>query len=338
MIILQVLGAILLAIIVIVVSIYLYFRFKFGKYLTCSDQEGEPLKIHLIEDIAPDWLDQKKPAQAVEALVNLGFQQGKSYTVDEMEAMAIQHFYKDEINVALYRHDIAGVWVDFAFYDDDGKEYTVSNVPEIGSQFEARPECIRHYDNKASIGQLYEKVKHLAQNTTAIGFAPDEFRDKVEEAYKKDMAFRVRNGGTSYDDFLKIAKLTKGAEKMSDKKLKEAFLEHKLQELNAWHYPALNEYAEKQNVDEDDDFTYECFIVPEKAHVPALLSYFEEQDFISEKQLEKLEKALADKPNASPYKVFEKINSLFSPERQAKLIATQDFPLPLRIYRRRYED
>lgn len=332
MIILQILGAIVLAIIVLIVAVYLFFRFKFGKYL--QQEYNEPLTIHLFEDISPDWLEEKQVTAAKDELVSLGFTVGKAYTVDEMEALSLLHLHKSPINAVLYQHDIAGTWVDFYLIADDGREFTVNNVP-MGSEIESRPNCVKHTDKEATLTQLYQKIENISKEVQSVTFTPDEFRAVFEDVYKKDMAWRVHRGGASYDEFVKTAKASKAFKNMKEDKLKEAFSLHKLQELQEWHYAALQEYANKQGDEESDEVFYASFIVPENAHIPALLNYFEEQDFINEKQLEKLQKALANKTKVGAYAVFEKINSLRSPEKRATLIATQDYPLPLRIYRQK---
>ncbi len=340
MIFLQILGAVVLVILILLGALFFFLKHKFGKYFreAMREENPTPLKIHIIEDIEPDWLDDKKAKKFTAELAELGFSAGKAFTIEEMPLVSLQHFYNGEINAVLYKHEMIGVWAEFVFDDEHGKEYTISNVAEIGAQVDCRPENIKYTLSNASIAQLFEKVKEVTRDIQPIGFVPDDFRNEFENAYKKDMAFRVRNGGTSYEEFLKVASVTKGAEKMSDDTLKERFIEHKLSELNDWHYAVLEEFAEQQNRENDEDKTYECFIVPEKAHVPALLEYLEEQDFISDKQLEKLKKAVEKQPNVTAYKVVEKINSLFSPERQAELIATHDFPLKVRIYRQKYDE
>ncbi len=337
MIFLQILGAVVLVILILLGVLFFFLRHKFGKYFreAIREENPTPLKIHIIEDIEPDWLTDKKVKKFTAELVALGFSKGKAFTIEEMPLVSLQHFYNGEINAVLYKHEMIGVWAEFVFDDEDGKEYTISNVAEVGAQVDCRPENIKYTLSNASITQLFEKVKEVTREIQPIGFVPKDFRNEFENAYKKDMAFRVRNGGTSYEEFLKVASMTKGAEKMSDDTLKERFIEHKLSELNDWHYSVLREFAEQQD---DEDNAYDCFIVPEKAHVPALLEYLEGQDFISEKQLGKLKKAIEKYPNATAYKVFEKINSLFSPERQAELIATHDFPLKVRIYRQKYDE
>lgn len=340
MIFLQILGAVVLVILVLLALLFFFLRHKIGKFFrdVIRDENPTPLTIHLTEDIEPEWQDDKKVKEYMGELLEIGFSESKAFTIEEMPMISLQHFYNNEINAVLYKHEMIGSWVEFVFDDEQGNEYTVSNVAEIGSQIDHRPENIKYSDPHASVKQLFTKVEEITSDFNPVSFLPEDFRHKFEETYKKDMAFQVRNGGVSYEEFLKIASVTKGAEKINDVTLKERFIEHKLSELNLWHYPALQEFSENQGKENDEDTTYDCFIVPEKANVPALLEYLEEQDFITDTQLEKLKKAADKNPNVTAYKVVEKINSLFSPERQAKFIATQDFPLKLRIYRRNYDD
>lgn len=329
MIILQVLGAVFLAIIVIILAIFVYIRFWFCKAMGGDHNHNEPLKIHLIEDVMPDWLDEQASASVVSALQSLGFTKDKSYSVQEMPADVL-FFYKGDIIAALCRHQmVKAVWVDFVVNTLDGKEYTVSNVP-MGSNIDYRPECIKYVDKAASVASLYDRIEKITEEHEIQPVDPSTFRALFEEAYKADMAWRAKQGGMSFEEFVSE---TEELSKKKTKNLAADFTCYKVKELDSWHYPALEAYSESLGNDKDelDDSLHSCFIVPYKAHLPAFLEYLEDQGFIEDDQTEKFEKAFAGEEDN--YVVFERINALFSPDIQAKLVTTQDYPLPLRIYR-----
>lgn len=328
MIILQVLGAVFLAIIVIIVAIYVYIRFWFCKTMQ-DDDHNEPLSIHLIEDVMPEWLDEKEPAAAVSELQSLGFTKDKAYNIQEVPADVL-FFYKGDIIAVLCRQQmIKAVWVDFLVDTHDGKEFTISNLP-VGSNTNHRPERIKYVDKAASLASLYARIEKIADEHETKSVDPSTFRALFEEAYKADMAWRAKQGGMSFEEFVSE---TEELSKKKTKNLAADFTCYKVKELDSWHYPALEAYSESLGNDKDelDDSLHSCFIVPYKAHLPAFLEYLEGQGFIEDDQTEKFEKAFAGEEDN--YVVFERINALFSPDIQAKLVTTQDYPLPLRIYR-----
>lgn len=329
MLILQIIGGIVVFIIVAMVLGYLYFRLKFGKYLH-AQPESQPLKIHLVEDVQPTWLEKSKPKKILAQVTSLGFEQGKSFTIQEMEGISLVHLFKDNIHSVVCFHEIAGAWLDFAIKTTDGKEYFVSNVP-LGEKIDVPPSMIKYVNKTDTVEQLYERMLDIVEKVNVQNVPAEQFREFFEASYKKEMSWRVRKGGVSYEEFVAEAESFK-KNNFTEKQLKEGFTEHKLHELYDWHYPAIEEYMDKLGGDVKDieDLTYECFIVPFKTHMPSFIEYLEQQDFITDEQCDKLKIKFAS--DTDVFSVFEQINNLFSKEMQAKFLIEQDFPLPLKIY------
>ena len=331
MVVLQILGGILLAIIVIAAIIYLYYRLKFGKYLH-HDANQEPLFIHLVEDVSPDWLENKNTIKTVKELEDLGFCTGKAYSIYEIDDVLLQVFFKDHITSVLYFHNIAGLWVDMVVEEEDGKEYTFSNAP-MGSGMEHRPECKKIFDSSASIRDLYENTVKITKHKDIAFLSINEnsFREYFELAYKKDIAWKSRNGGISYEEFLKTEK--EAPFTSSKKKIEEAFIATKEAELHQWHDAAIDEYCRSEGINEEDsyDLEYKLIIVPYVTNTSAFLRYLESKGFLNDHQSKKLKKTYLNETDI--YEIFEKINSLFSPELRAEYIKEVEFPLNIKIYR-----
>lgn len=331
MIVLQILGGIFLAILMIVGVIYLYFRFKYGKYLN-HDVQQEPLYIHLVEDVSPDWLEKPNINTAVKELEDIGFEAGKAYSIYEMDGYYFQAFFKNPIVSVLYWHDITGCWVDMVIDEIDGNEYTFSNAP-MGSGMEYRPECKKVFDTTASIRSLYDAANKLSEKNGAkhADINSSNFRDYFESSYKKDIAWKNRNGGISYEEFLRAE--NEAPFTSSKKNIEEAFIATKESELHQWNDAAIVDYLKSEGIKEEDfyDFEHTLIIVPYVTNALAFLRYLESKDFLNENQLEKLGKLYSKESDM--YLLFEKINSLFSPELRAELAKEVDFPLNIKIYR-----
>ncbi len=333
MLILQIIGGIVLVILAIIMIFYLYLRFVFGKYLHLQPQV-EPLKIHLTEDIEPNWLNHKKAKKITKELQEIGFTQGKAFSIEEIPDMLLVHFYKNHIHAVLYKHRIVGFWVDFSIKVADNDYYYTTNAP-LGDEIDMPPNMFKFYDKNASLQQLYNKIEELTKDKEVVYVPVEDFRNYCETIYKEQMSWKVKRGGVSFAEFKKISDGIK-RKNFSDKELKEAFLEHKLMDLNSWHVYAIEEFAEtlgtKDNYDEISRLMCDSFIVPFTTYAPAFIEYLTQWGVITEEQGKQLKKRYENETDI--YQVFEEINGLFSEENRAIMIAEQDFPLPLKIYTR----
>ena len=330
MIILEIIGGIVLAIVVIIFLIYVYFRIKFGKYLN-MEPEMEPLAIHLVEDVSPDWSTKPKVKVVVKELHQLGFTAGKAFTIYEMDGYSLQSFYQYPVVAVVYWHEVVGCWVDMVAKEIDSKDYTFSNAP-MGGGLNYSPECEKTFDTSASLSALYESISSITRHPDKkfSNVNGDNFRDYFESAYKKDMAWKNRNGGVSYEEFLNIEK--EMPFKTRSKNIKEAFVLYKEAELERWHNLVAEEYCKHESLkgDEKYEVIYKLIIVPFKGNASAFLNYLESKDFINESQLSKFTELYENEFDM--YALFEKINNLLSPELRAELVREVDFPLSIKLY------
>ncbi len=330
MLLLQILGGIVLALVIVAATTYLYYRFKFGKYLD-MDTTQEPLTIHLTEDVAPDWLDNKTVKPALDELFTLGFKKGAAYSIHEMDGYFLQAFFKPPIVAVLYWHNVAGCWVDMVVEEIGGKEYTFSNAP-MGAGIEQRPESKKNFRKEASIKELYEGVSVFSgqDNISYVKIDSINFRGYFESTYKKDISWKNRKGGISYDEFVRSAGEAPFSSK--EKNILDAFIETKESELHQWEEAALDEYRKTGNIEEDEFYELErkLIIVPFMTDATAFIRYLECKGFVSEQQSDKLGRVYSEETDI--YSLFDKINNLLSPELRAEYVEELNFPLNIKVY------
>lgn len=331
MIILQILGGIFLAIILLALGLYLFFRIKFGKFLHYQKQK-EALYIHLIEDVSPDWLDNKKARMHQSTIQNLGFEASKCYLVNEMPDIEFQAFFQAPITAVLYKHSIAGYWVDMVIETADEEVFAFTNL-KFSTDFDI-PKVHKVRDPKASIQDLYElatqQLTSMDKDYKQINV--DNFRTFFEKGYEREIAWKNRKGGISREEFNATA--DDAAFKSNEKNRELAFIETKQDELELWHEASIERYCRDNNM--TDKQRYEAFdnmlAIPFTTHPKALLNYLEFMFFLTETQVEKLSKIHTDEQDT--FALFEQINALFSPDLQAKFVTEVTFPLQMKLYRR----
>jgi len=330
---LQVLGSIVLAVIVIVVGFYIYMRISLGKYFNAAmeNKDMTPLLIHLNEETEPEWISKKKAVLMEKELLHLGFTPDKCYNVVEMDGMQLKSFFNPPFVAVFYTHPVAGLWVDIALKGTDGKDYTVSNAP-MGGEIESMPESIKYWLKGKTVSELYEKI---VKETTGIKpeiIAAADFREYFEDAYKKEIQWKNKNGGIGFEEFLNVVK--NDSKKYNEKEIKEAFTETKRKELMKWHYGALEEYVKKENIAEDDcyDATDNLLIVPSKTDAAGFIRYLSDIYYLSdEKQIKKLEEKYS-KSNIEIKALFREINEGFSSGLRAIKKLDVTYPIDIEIY------
>lgn len=262
---LEIIGGIVIFIVLLIISIYLFLKIKFGKWLNAalSDDNHSPLCIHLNEDLYPEWLENKKTKNHIQSFENHGFRSGKSYSIPEMDGVELLSLFKEPYTAVLYKHPIAGIWIDLFVRTNDDQEITVTNMP-MGGEISSRPEMIKHVMKDSTLDEMMDRLYELTSQYSLKAIDEEVFRSIFEEAYKKDIQWRNRNGGISYDEFLSVEKESKG--KYSETQIKEAFIETKLQELRQWHQAIIEQYTEINHLKDDETYELEwqSVIVPEK--------------------------------------------------------------------------
>lgn len=329
MIVLQVLGVIFVLLIVIIVVGYFVIKSKISRLLQ-ENVQSVPLEVHLNEDVSPSWLNNKSVSEVCSALEQLGFQAGLAYDVYEQPGISLKSYAKDVMFAVVYWHDEIGVWVDLALESED-KEYTFSNVP-MGAGIESPPYQVCHKDKSATVFELYEMASTLSASDE-IQFKQanlNEFREHFEDAYKRQMAWKNRNGGLSFDEFVAEAKDEQEKE-LTPELLKEAFLEYKEAELYQWENLVLEAYRKSVKINEDEFYDLKLIIVPSSTCAEAFIQYLNNEGFVNDDQSEKIKKVYSKEKDL--FMLFDKLNELLSPTLRAINVWQSDYPLPVKVYK-----
>lgn len=329
---LQILGGLVLSLLVLFAAGCLYVFSKYGKYLKLDDltSKEEPLLIHLNEELEPSWLNEKKVVTTIDKLKSLGFERGKAYSIYEMPSFSLLVFFKSPMVAVLYHHDVVGNWYDLVVQAADGTEYTITNAA-IGDNIKKRPDKKMKYLPQANFEKLLNSIdKVIANNGPFDEIDPDNIRELIETSYKKDIAFRLRNGGLSFEEF--EAEIKNSSIKSTAKEIETGYIDCKFQELEQWHCAALEEYRVKENIDEEKfyDIQHRLLIIPFKSNPIAFVHYLAEQCFLSNSQEEQFLKVAEQHKDVG--ELFSQIIETLSPGIRPKFLKSLDYPLPLKIF------
>ena len=328
---LQIIGVLALGVVVVIVAIYLYIRISLGKYAKVdTEKDATPLLIHLNEDVIANWTKEKNAKALEDELLDLGFEAGKAYSIVEMDGMLLKAFFHTNYCAVLYKHDIAGVWVDMVANGVDGIEYTVSNAP-MGGGMDTPSYAQKHLLLNLPLNTLFAKLVEITSDKPLDSFNPDNFREYFELSYKREMKWRSKNGGISLEEFVRIAEAE--GKKFKDSDILEAYRETKQKELMRWHNAAILEYKQKENIPENDchDIMDFLFIVPIQTDAVAFIRYLEDVYFLSEEQADKFEDRYNDE-EIEPQVLFQRINESLSTSLRAVKKGDSDYPIEIDIY------
>lgn len=329
---LQIMGSIALAVVILIIGIYLYIRIKLGKYANVdSSKDMTPLLIHLNEEIMPNWIS-KKNAQSIEKeLTQLGFTPDKAYTVVEMDGMQLRAFFKAPYTAVMYTHPIAGLWVDMVADIENGKEYTVTNAP-MGGEMDTPPNAEKYWLKNLTVSELFSKLEEVVANQSVKALDTTSFRDYFENTYKREMQWKNKNGGVSFEEFMRVVE--NDPKKYTDKEIMDAFHETKRKELLKWHDGALEEYKTKENIPENDcyDIFEYLFIVPSKTDIIGFIRYLGDIYYLTDEQATKFEQKYTETENLDIQTLFKEINESFSTELRAIKKSDIDYPIGIEIY------
>jgi len=329
---LQIIGSLVLGVILIVIGIYFYIRIRLGKYAHVNiDKDMTPLLIHLNEEIMPDWLNKKNAQKLEQELINLGFTPDKAYNVVEMDGMKLKSFFNSPYTAVMYTHPVAGLWIDMVADVQNGKEYTISNAP-MGGEMNTPPNAEMHWLKDLTASELYLKLKEVIGNRPIKALDTNSFRDYFENAYKREMQWKNKNGGVSFEEFMRVVK--NDPKKYNEKEIMETFVETKRKELLKWHDGAIDEYKRKEKIPENDcyDIFEDLFIVPSKTDTIGFIRYLADIYYLTEEQATKFEQKYSETKNVDIKTLFKEINESFSTELRAIKKGDIDYPIDIIIY------
>jgi len=207
----------------------LFFLFRFLLKLTIKPV----LEINLTPSDNPRWSDTKKIEERMETFRRNGFELAGIYECWEIPGLIIAGYVKpsEQLVGVINDHSVAGIWEDVCVQYTDGENLTVSNAPK-GQEMDHMPESTMIYMKGSFLDELMARVLAERKNKARKTIAKEEFSSNFEEAYKKQMKWRMERGGPTALEVKRVADemgVPLDSEKMQAKtqKLQEIWMEEK---------------------------------------------------------------------------------------------------------------
>jgi hypothetical protein len=195
----------------------LFFLYRFLLQFTTKPV----LEINLTSSDDPRWSDKKKIAELMEAFKRNEFDLAGQYECGEIPGLIIAGFVKpsEQMTGVIYDHPIAGIWSNVCVQYADGENLTVSNAP-MGQEMDHMPQSTIIYCKGGSVDELLAKVLTEVKSTGRKTISKEEFSSTFEDAYRKEMKWRMERGGPTSLEVKRVADkmgMTLDAEKMQSK-------------------------------------------------------------------------------------------------------------------------
>lgn len=333
----QILGVVFMLILIgILVGGLILWR-KFVRPIREILQKGDipqspPYKIHLNEDLNPEWVESEETIEIVERLAQLGFEKGKGYTIKEMEGVQLMPFFhpKEGIVSVLYDHPLAGIWIDFHLEYEDNTTLTVSNAPS-GGELDNPPYATKIFKKTDNIYELYNTLKEFIEDKPIRYIDQSEFRENMEADYERNMQWRYQKGGVSTEEVKRLA-LEAGIE-MDEADFQEGLKRIKTNELLSWHAECLKTFFRESGMDSStrDNMEDYLFIVSDLMEPEYFFDYLIDYMDFSDSQYHQFMAMAKDAESSSG--LFQKINDSLSKELRAVHAGSVSTPINADIYR-----
>jgi len=180
----------------------LFFLYKFLLQLSTKPV----LEISLTPLDNSGWSNKKKIAELIDNFQKHGFELAGHYECWEMPGLKISGFVKpsEQIIGVIYDHPIAGIWEDICVEYNDGENLTVSNAP-MGQEMDHMPQSTKIYMKGSSLEELLSKIMAERKDKGRKTINKEEFSSNFEDAYKKEMKWRMDRGGPTALEVKKVA-------------------------------------------------------------------------------------------------------------------------------------
>lgn len=327
---LQIVGGVVVALVLIVILIYAWIKIRFGRHLSLADGDNEPLQLHLNEQYAPAWRDKGEAGELLAELQNCGFELGKAYSVLELEGVNVQSLFNPPFIATLYEHPLVKSWVDLSFKaEDEDLEIDVCNA-ELGETIKVRPETRKIYLKQARVPEMFARLKQEVGDCKGAFINDSNYREHFEESYRRDMIWRCSQGGMTYEEFVTTAE--SGSTKYKERRIKEAFIDTKVQELHRWHDAAIERIQEldPKFVESVYEKGKDIFTLPKNGNVEAFIRYLGDSGVIDDDQSDAMITAFSGQSDLQMVarRIFEGLSTDLRPRKVRDI----DFPISGEFY------
>jgi len=184
------------------VIVALFFLYKFLLQLSTKPV----LEISLVPTDNPRWSHKKIITELTDTFNAHGFDLAGHYDCPEMPGVKIAGFVKpsEQLIGVLYDHPIAGIWEDICIEYNDGESLTVSNAP-MGQEMDHMPQSTKIYMKGSALDELIAKILSERKNKGRKTITKENFSSNFEEAYRKEMNWRMERGGPTALEVKRVA-------------------------------------------------------------------------------------------------------------------------------------
>lgn len=154
-----------------------------------------PKDVHLVVELDPRRL--RFVQRYHSDLEALGFEKIGAYRVPEIPGLVVYAFAQTfkKVCAIVYRHPVAGVFVDMFSATESGNALTVSNAPSGGNR-EVPPLREKIIDQNLELDEIYQRLLRERPVGPYQLIDVDNFVTVFEGEYRRETAWRARRRGT----------------------------------------------------------------------------------------------------------------------------------------------
>ncbi len=332
---LQILGwAFVLIIVALAVSWYLVRR-KLARFLSDLDalttESGVPSSLTLVPTEKPAFAHADRVGEAITSLVDRGFTRAGAFQIQEMPGLLLCGLVhvEDRILAVVYDNQQMGVWVDVACEQTSGEEITVSNAPS-GGELDSRPGTRKIFDREKKPLELLETLRAERGQGPFVEYSPDDFATRFEEAYAREMEWRIRRGGVSVDEVRRVAEGME--ESFSLEQIEMAHRVQRVQDARKLYEECLEAFAKQSSMDarEWEELREEMVVLHELMTPEDVVAACESLHDLDDDDLPLLEEL--ERARQSAMDAFEWFRDQLPEERRCRRLGEVSKPVVARFY------
>jgi hypothetical protein len=165
----------------------------------CAAMLKPPLRIQLVP--VADRAKGRFADSHRRELESLGFTPIGTFSVREMPGVVLVAFTQSfkAVCAVIYRHPIAGVFIDMVSTTEDDRSLTVTNAP-AGGNLDQPPGRAKIFETKHTLRQLFDRVLSDRPSGPYKRIDASNFVRIFEGEYAREMEWRKQRGGPTADE------------------------------------------------------------------------------------------------------------------------------------------
>ncbi|MEL6104990.1 MAG: hypothetical protein AAFU85_03085 [Planctomycetota bacterium] len=226
---LQLVGAMLLALIILVIAVYLYVRYKIRKFikdiaegfgelsatvppfrikLTSREQAEDELRDAMGDDDEEEefFMDEDSVEKHSKSFVGLGFRPISDFNTDTVLNLRVLVHDQNSTFAVIYDHYSAGVWCDLYRGYRDGASWTYSSAKDPG--MDIMPGHTQRFFPDVEVEEIAKQFWAQAPSDGIEIVADAEFARYFEKKYAEGMNWKIQRGGPTEEEIRRVAELS----------------------------------------------------------------------------------------------------------------------------------